>query len=290
MAIPYKHLQIRTDDGVQLAVQSVGSGPPILMANGIGVRFTGLRPVVERLWPDHRVILWDYRGIGGSRLNHARVDLSIQRHARDGLAILDRLGIDRAVVLGWSMGVPVGLEMIRLASERVAGYGALFGAPGKPFKAGFPLPVALGIQALFRLSQTVPIPAQLLLDLGVALPRVTFALLSAIRFVGRDADREVFEQNVRGIAQVPKRPYFQTMVGLASHDARDVLGRVRCPVLVVAGTRDWLTPPSAAREMAQAIPDAELLLLRGATHFGLIEKVEVLMEAIARLLERSASE
>ena len=64
-----------------------------------------------------------------------------------------------------------------------------------------------------------------------------------------------------------------------------MLGDVRCPVLIAAGTQDWVTPPSAARAMADAIPGARYLLLEDTTHFGIIEHGPLLMDPIDELLE-----
>ena len=122
--IPYEHQRIAVDDGVTLAVQTVGTGPAVLLANGIGVSYPGFSLMVEHLRRQHQVVLWDYRGIGRSALNNStRIDFSMARQAADACAILDAMGIEQAAVLGWSMGVPVGLEMIRRAPAKVAAYG-----------------------------------------------------------------------------------------------------------------------------------------------------------------------
>jgi len=282
--IPYEHLQVVTDDGVVLAVQIAGEGPPVLLANGIGVSYPGLGPIVEHLYGRHQVVLWDYRGIGNSPTTGRKVDYSMHRHARDALQVVDALELDRVVALGWSMGVPVGLELCAMAPERVAGFGALFGAAGPAFRAGFPAPVAALFAGVSEFSRHFTRPARMVLNLACILPSLTQRILSLGHFVGVHADPEVFASQVRGVAEAPKEPYFSTMLALADHDARDVLPRLRCPTLVVGGGRDWLTPPRAAREMADATPGARLVIIPNATHFGLIEEMAPLLSAIDHLL------
>jgi pimeloyl-ACP methyl ester carboxylesterase len=58
--------------------------------------------------------------------------LSVPDHAKDGLALLDHLGIERAHVLGWSMGVQVGLELALTAPERVLSLSLMGGAAATP--------------------------------------------------------------------------------------------------------------------------------------------------------------
>jgi len=248
------------DDGTTLPVQEFGAGPAVVLANGIGVRWPGLAWQIAALRDRCRVVCWDYRGVGRSRLASPDADVSMGCQAEDALAVLDRLGIDRAVFGGWSMGVQVSLEVLRRRPDRVAGFAALLGAP--------------------RLAQAP-------LDLAVALPDVAFAVLTRVLFVGPDADRRVFDGDVRWVAETDRRAYLRTMLELAEHDAHDVLADIRCPALVVCGSRDHVTPPRVAREMADAIPGAELLELPGATHFGLIEQPEPLNARLRDLVRRA---
>ena len=190
-------------------------------------------------------------------------------------------------MVGWSMGVPVGLEMIRAAPRRVSHFAALFGAPGRPFRTGFPLPVALAVSGFAAVSSRMTRPVQAVMDLAAAFPRLTHAALSLPRFTGWDVDRELFAAQVDSVAGAPKDAYFRTMQALARHDASDLLPKITCPTLVVGGGRDWLTPPAASRAMADAIPGARLLLLPEATHFALIEQPEAVLAAVDGLLAQS---
>jgi pimeloyl-ACP methyl ester carboxylesterase len=279
---------VRAGDGVELSVQIAGEGSPVVLANGIGVRHPGWARFVAHLQRRHRVICWDYRGIGGSATDARRKGFAMSRHAWDALEILDALGEDRAAVIGWSMGVPVALEMIRAAPKRITHLGALFGAPGRPFRKGFPLPVGLAVETVAAVSARIPRPANAVLGLAAAFPRLAHAALAVPRFTGWDVDKELFAADVAAVAGAPKDAYFRTMVALARHDASDLLPRIVCPALVVGGGRDWLTPPAASRAMADAIPGARLLILPEATHFGLIEQPEAVLAAVDSLLAQSS--
>jgi pimeloyl-ACP methyl ester carboxylesterase len=284
-AVPWRRETITTDDGVALSVQSAGNGPVVLLANGIGVTAPGLDPIAGHLLDvGHRVVCWDYRGMGQSRLPAGRVEFTMERHARDALQVLDGLGEPRTAVLGWSMGVPVGLEMIRRAPERVVAFGALFGSPAQPFRAAFPRPVAAAIHLAVSVGRIAPWGAQAILDLGVAIPSLTWFLCTLSGFCGPRADRELFMAHVASTTNADKRAYFTTMYEMMYHDARDLLPAVRCPVLVAAGEKDWVTPPEAAAEMARLVPGARHVFFPETSHFGVIEHGPALWRPIDDLL------
>ena len=285
--VAYDHHLIRTDDGVELLAQSAGEGPTILLANGIGVTVPGLDVVVHHLRDRFRCILWDYRGLGESRLPTTPVPLSMQRHADDGLQILDALGVERAAVIGWSMGVQVGLELLRRAPDRVAAFAALFGAHGEPFRRAFPAPLATALHGVVQGSVRVPWGGWAMLHLGARLPPVAWWLCNGIGFVGDRADRELFHRDVSGVSRNDTRTYFSVLAELMNHDASDVLPAVTCPTLVAAGTEDWVTPPDVAKEMARAISGARLLILPDTSHFGVIEHGPALLRPLDELLAQA---
>jgi pimeloyl-ACP methyl ester carboxylesterase len=69
---------------------------------------------------------------------------------------------------------------------------------------------------------------------------------------------------------------------MARHDAWPRLGEVTTPTLVVGGTRDLFLPVAALRAITAAVPDAELLLVDGATHYLPLEFPELLDERVRR--------
>jgi len=285
---PMEPGRVTTDDGVELLFQSFGEGPAIVFANGIGVRYPGVvRQMVPLRAAGYRVICWDYRGMGQSVMpDPVRGDVSMPRHARDILAILEQLEIESAIFIGWSMGVQVSLEAIRLQPARVAGFVALLGTYGRPFQTAFATPVARGIESLFGFLNRNPSVAQGALNLAVALPRVAFFVLSRALFVGADADPVVFDANVRSVAGVEKTLYTRTLLALAEHDAIDILPHIRCPALIIAGQRDHLTPPAVAMHMASTIPDASYQEVTRGTHFAMIEQPELINSWLLQFAHR----
>ncbi len=258
-------------DGTTLAYQVFSdAGPTVIFANGIGVRYPGLVLQIAHLMRRYRVVTWDYRGIGDSILAEPTADVTMATHAGDLLAVLDAVGAADAIVIGWSMGVQVGLEVLRQRPAAVRAFVALFGGPGRPFD-NMPGPLGAAMRGLFRFSIGEPRLANLLLDFTWQQPRLSLPVLKTASFFGRDIWQPIIISNIAGVAAADKGVYFRTMLALGDHDARDVLPHVRCPSAVLAGERDYLTPPAAARQMAAAMPNASCHVFRRLTHYGLIE-------------------
>jgi alpha-beta hydrolase superfamily lysophospholipase len=99
----YTDVQYAEIAGARIAWQSAGSGEPLLLCTGFATNMdmwsTG---VVEALSQKYKVIVFDYRGMGYSTNNDT--SFSISTLADDAAALLDALQIDKAHVLGWSMG------------------------------------------------------------------------------------------------------------------------------------------------------------------------------------------
>ena len=282
--LAWRHTTIALDDSEQLAVQTTGQGPPLLFANGIGVVQSGVEPLVRHLAQRFEVICWDYRGMGRNRLRGSASLLSVERHAQDVVNLMDGMDIERAPLVGWSMGVPVGLEVIRRVGARITAFAALFGSPGLPFHTSFPGPVGMGLRTLFGLLHRFPKIGQAGLELATTAPGLALKVLTQISFVGDDLDRDAFLTQLAGVRRTPKGPYYGTMLEIARHSASDMLPRIACPTLVVAGGRDWLTPPAVARRMADAVPGSRYVLFQRASHFGVIEQADAIAAAILDLL------
>ena len=125
-------------DGTPIAYEVVGEGKKtILLANGLGARLYVWEPLIADLWRDYRLITWDYRGLFDSSTPDANRNLSIHHHVEDALAILRAEEVDKTVLIGWSMGVQVALELAAQAPEMMAGLVLLNGTYGHVLQTGF---------------------------------------------------------------------------------------------------------------------------------------------------------
>lgn len=125
-------------DGTGIAYEVLGAGDKtIVLANGLGGRLYAWMPAIEAFWRTHRIVTWDYRGLFASDSPASQRKLSVANHVEDALAILDAEGVERAVFVGWSMGVQVSLDVAATFPERVAGLVLINGTYGHVLSTGF---------------------------------------------------------------------------------------------------------------------------------------------------------
>jgi len=267
-AVPTVHEErVRSFDGTDLAAQVAGEGPLVVLANGLGGTRRAWAPFLARFGTDHRVVSWDYRGLYGSGPPTEPDAVRIRDHCGDLAAVVDAVGGGPAVVIGWSMGVQVGVQSALDEPDRVRGLVLVSGAPGDPL-AGV-LPAAVGPRVVPPLTHVVERGAR---PFGVALQALVAtghapSVLRALGVVAPSCDLRVFGELAHDFARLDWRVYMRTMRALAAHDAWPRLAELRVPTLVVGGTRDAFLPQRTIEATAAAIAGAELLLLPGATHY-----------------------
>ena len=102
---------------VHIAWEALGDGPALLLIHGLGYERHGWGPLPALLAEDFRVLLFDNRGIGESDAPPGPYTTALM--AGDALGVLDAAGIERAHVVGTSLGGMVAQELVLTAPERV---------------------------------------------------------------------------------------------------------------------------------------------------------------------------
>jgi pimeloyl-ACP methyl ester carboxylesterase len=245
---------------IAVAVQEYGEGEPLLVINGTS-QSLGFWAEPAMAWAaQHRVITYDLRGMGGSERGSG--DITVASLAADALGLLEALGIDRAHVLGYSLGSAVAQELALAAPDRIASL-VLYCTWART--DGFQRAMLTGLAHPWRTG-----------DLEAALGALGVAfspqLLDSPEFGGLiEQLLPLFpstEQQIRTCAE-------QWDADLA-HDTLDRLGGITAPTLVIAGEQDLLTPPWHGRQVADAIPGARHHLFTGpgSSHALGVERAE----------------
>jgi pimeloyl-ACP methyl ester carboxylesterase len=272
---------VEAQDGTRLFFEVAGRGaPPVVLTDGIGCDGFAWRYLAPRLAQRHRLVHWHFRGHGRSGPPRDRDLLSIEILGRDLRVICDHLEIERPAVIAHSMGVQVALEYWHQNPDRVAGLVLMCGTFGRittTFHGTDLLEQAL--PALVRGARTFPSVARAIWG------RVPAALAFRIACAGRELDAERIQeedfQRYWDHASLMDPDIFLRMLHQAgAHDAREFLCDVDVPTLVVAAEHDTFTPMSLAREMASAIPHAELEVIEGASHAAPVEQPDAIAERV----------
>lgn len=279
-------------DGTRVAYEVLGAGEQaIVLANGLGGRLYAWLPVIDALADRYRIITWDYRGLFESDPLADRRRLGVPSHADDLEAVLDAEGVEQAHLMGWSMGVQVGLEFALRAPERVRSLTLINGTYGQALSTAFqPLVrVPLPHTAMHGVLETLMHNPGLTAAVGRAWrAQVEGAFWLRKRVMGRK--RSVFLRGVRQYVRDVFGTHFETYLNLFqqidAHSVYHLLPEVQAPTLVVSGGLDFLTPPYQSRHIARRIPGARHLSIRLGTHFVLLEHPRRVVRAIAEHLEQ----
>lgn len=272
-------------DGTKIGYQVRGSGPCVVLANGLGGQFIAFRHLYDALC-DYKVICWDYRGLYTSGIAADPRANTVAHQVDDLMVILEAEGVTEFVIVGWSMGVQVGFESIRLHPAHVRGMVAINGTYGRAFRTvmGSRL-VGRTIPMLLRL---VKAQAQLA---GFATKRLagSDAMIGAMKragLVSRTIDVEIFRAVAAGFQTIDWAIYSDLLTRLDEHDAEEVLARVDVPVTIITGDRDLMTPPATAEHMHRTITGSRLVVIEGGTHYTPVEYPTIISEELGRLLGR----
>lgn len=243
----------------------------MLLVAGVGGGAQVFARQEEHLAQRFRVVSWDLRGL---QLDDKGPHRKIANHADDALQILASLGALRVPVIAWSTGVPVALELLRRAPERVASLVLISGVVGRPF----PL-------RLFRpsLAALVPFAARALTRLPAFGTRLakravqwpeTMSWAKRLSVIGSTFDEEIYADAVQHLAGLDLARVAALLQEVAEYDGRTLLDLIDVPTLLIAGERDAFVPPRVVQDVAQRIRMSEVLTVKGGTHYALVEQPE----------------
>jgi len=250
---------------VDLAVHESGSGPAVVLLHAFPLH-AGLFDAVRPALPDHRLITPDLRGFAASPAGEDAPDLGAM--ADDVAAVLDRLGLDRAVVGGVSMGGYVTMELLRRHPDRVRG--ALL----VDTKATADTPAARN----GRLAAADAVLAD-----G---PGVLAGMLDGLLGDTTRRSRPDVVATVAGwLAGVDPAAVAWAQRAMAGRpDSLETLAGAGVPLAVVVGAEDTLSPPREAHAMAQARPGTPVHVVPGCGHLAVIEAPDAAAAALRAAL------
>jgi pimeloyl-ACP methyl ester carboxylesterase len=284
-------------DGTEIAYGVHGRrGPWVVLVPGFCCPDNFWRYLLPELKRSYRVIVYDLRGLGLSGLprspgfrarNLQPSDFAMDNHARDLEAVLDAEGIRKAALIGHSMGGQIILEAYRHLPERVdalvfltalfeSAMGALYGRDTERWFIW-----------LTRFLRILPRPTVLLWrTLFLANPGFTNRMAQLVRALGPDAKVEDMATYYRHLAFLDPLVLLKMAEAMHEHSAIDLLPDVRVPTLIAAGDIDMFAPIHLAKLMKDTMPDAELAIVEGAAHGGVIEKPIEVNRAVLSFLDR----
>jgi len=272
------------DPRLRLRVQEVGSGRPILLVHGT-VGPAGWPSLIEAMRGGGRFIVLDRPGWGGSD----PIDIRSRDYRRLAAAILvgtlDALGIERAVVIGGSIGDVWALSLAEHHPDRVERIVLLGGGPLRrqirPPRFIRVLASALGA-VIVRLPMSAGRTRSILAGSGhgasLADGRIPDEFVAYRVSLGNDTaamrhERSMVRHLVRGRGWREDVPFDD-----------EALSRIAAPTLFVWGTSDDVGDPATWRRLVAAMPDARLSVVDGAGHMPWFDEPRTVAATINRFL------
>jgi pimeloyl-ACP methyl ester carboxylesterase len=248
-------------NGLEIAYQRVGEGPPVVLAHGAAADGRMWQPQIAALADEFTVVAWDEPGAGQS--SDLPADFDLADYASCLAALIEALELGPAHVGGLSWGGTVAQELYRHHPELVATLILIDSYAG--WKGS--LPESEVRARVAGLDETLAAPAEhfdpTLPGLFAADPPTEFVpLLDAIA------------------ADVRPRSLKTELLIMAEADQRDLLPRIAVPTLLIWGESDVRSPLAVARQFEQAIPDTKLVVIPRSGHVSNLEQPDQVNETV----------
>jgi pimeloyl-ACP methyl ester carboxylesterase len=250
---------------VRIVWEERGSGRPLLLIQGLGYARWSWVPIVPGLADRYRVVFFDNRGIGES--DKPAGPYTAREMAGDALQVLDEAGIERAHVLGASLGGMIAQELAVAAPERVDKLVLCCTTPGG--------------------AASVPMPAvtvQLFAEAGSLPPEVALR-----RFVENalapGAQPELVEELYRRRLANPPDPVGWSAQAAAGMSFAGVDGEIEAPTLLVTGTEDNVVDPRNTDVLAARLAGARVERLPGTGHLLFWEQPDAVVRIVTEFLQ-----
>jgi pimeloyl-ACP methyl ester carboxylesterase len=281
-------MQMVDIDTGRIAYDSQGEGPPVVLSHASLVDRRMWRAQLDALSHRYRVIAFDQRGYGESSDAPATV-----RHGADLLHVLDALDIERAMLVGTSMGGGYSLDAALLAPERVAALVLICsGVPGYEWPDEMQAevgPVLRAAVAPERLASYSTHSADIVLDDDIAAMAEAQARYMA---VGPGRTPAVFDRNTWEFVLTMTRGVFaRKWRDPASVEVDpeppllDRLGDVQVPTLVINGRSDVRFVQDLGRLLSDGIPGAKRIDLDDTAHLPPVERPDAVNSVLLQFLD-----
>ncbi len=256
-----------TDQGI-VHYETYGRGRPVLLLHGWLGSWALWRDTIEVLGREFKTYSLDFWGFGASNPIEEDLNFSIENFVELVHQFTDRLGIQRAPLLGHSMGGTVSLGVAIRYPEEVVKVG-VFGSPINGSSLNLILK-ASGYQVVARFFFIAP-------------PVVKLFLRYYSYFMANDG-RRISRMIVEDFSKVSTNSFFESIGTLRDTDLRPRMGELKMPTLGIYGRKDIIVNPKQRIVLQQGVPHARVHHFQNSGHFPMMDEPEAFHEAVRDFL------
>ncbi|MEO6029340.1 MAG: alpha/beta fold hydrolase, partial [Candidatus Binatia bacterium] len=266
---------------VELFYEEHGNGDPLLLVMGLAADSTAWLFQLPAFSERYRTIVFDNRGVG--RSSKPVGPYTIRQMADDAAGLLAALGIDRAHVVGVSMGGMIAQELALQHPERVRSLvlACTYPEPDEEVRLG-------RASSMAQLGGTVDASGAASIDMATLDPMMIFSTLLPKVFSPTFLQNQLptLMQLFGGALQwgFSIEAIMAQVDAVMSHQTTDRLRHVTAPTLVLTGDADLLIPPANSDVIAKEIPGAQLVKIPGGTHGFNFETPDLFNKAVLDFL------
>lgn len=275
---------VEAGDGTRLQMSAEGSGKALVFINGLSTSASYWMPQIHHFRGRARIVTWDFRGHGQSEPARTPEAITLPALVDDLRRVMDAAQVEKATLLGFSLGCEVALEAWRHIPDRIAGIVPVLGV--YEHALNHVIHPAVGSKLPTLLKATPDALATTVLKTAVKLTSwpMVVSLLKVTGLVGWGLNRHDMLPYFDDLAHLHAPTYVRMALAAQAHSTADILPTLSAPVLIIAGGKDIFTPLHVSQSMQRLIPKAELFELPEAGHTGTIEFADTISQRIEQFL------
>lgn len=244
------------------------TGSPVILIMGFGISGRAWVPQVQALQQQHRVVIFDNRGIGEtetSKTPYGFADL-----ADDTVGLMDHLGFDKAHIVGVSMGGMISQHLALRHPDRVQSLSLIATFPGGSLRHTVPSLKALGLFARANTTKGAPRIAALR------------KLLYTKGYLEQVQPEAAFSSQNLEVFAVPAdtTTRLNQLRAVLRHDTTRELGRIKAPTLIIKPEDDMLVRPENSERLHTLLPGSTILRLKNAGHGATHQSADAINQAL----------
>lgn len=273
-------------DGTRIYYEVRGQGKPIFMCYGIACLINHWNHQLKYFSPHYQTVILDYRGHGQTPVPENRDNVSLGAICRDIKGLAEHLNIKSACFFGHSYGVPILLKAYEMYPSLVKSMVFVNGFATNPLKGMFGVDFVPKVFEIFKESyKSYPSFTSKFWKFGVQNPLAVHLSALAGGFNLGLINFKDIEVYARGVANLDLEAFIRLFEEMMHFDGRPILKTINKPVLVIAGSKDGVTPMSHQIKMHKSIKGSQFLRVPYGSHCTQLDVPEFVNLRIEKFLK-----